>query len=383
MDPGQKKTRVKERPVANQVRLATKQRGAVQFNLYYVSILVVLTSVMAVFGAAAYISLLNAEIFLFAFSSIMLAWCVWAFGCAYISLPMTMYLNQKYAQKRYRELDVAHSRAIQLVTQLPLRKTLDVPVMMSNLALMRLCQGNYESAEELFRQAHSYIQRDKYLKDSFAAAILLNNLGCACLRMGNLVEAELHAHKALEILALPKNKSQKVVTALPYSVIGTVHAKLGEFDTAEEHLTKSLEVYSRETVPAGTITTSLSQGKMQTFLWLSLVYLKQGNIARAQTHCDTAFSIIADDPMAMNTLTIEVLNLVANEFMNLKQFDRGERLLELAYSLCAESPNHPDARQTLNYFEKLLLLTDRQSEVADMRGWLRQVEVRALITGAF
>ncbi len=368
--------------MGNQVRVVPKQRGAVQFNLYYASILFVLTSIMAVFGTAAYLSLVNAEIFLFVFSSIMLGWCVWAFGCAYIGIPMTMYLNQKYAQKRYRELDVAHSRALKLLTQLPFRKTLDVPVMMSNLALMRLCQGNYESAEDLFRQAHTYLSKDKYLKDSFAAAILLNNLGCACMRIGNLVEAELNAQRALEILELPKNKSQKVVTALPYSVIGTVHAKLGELDTAEENLTKALEVYSREIVPAGTITTSLTQGKMQTFLWLSFVYVKQGSIARAETHCDTALSIIADDPMVMNTLTIEVLNILANEFINAKQFDRGERLLELAYSLCAESPYHPDARQTLNYFEKLLLLTDRQSEVPDMRGWLRPMEARALITSS-
>jgi hypothetical protein len=62
--------------------------------------------------------------------------------------------------------------------------------------------------------------------------------------------------------------------------------------------------------------------------------------------------------------------------MNQKLFDYAERLLNLGYTISQDTPFHPDAKQLLNYFEKLLLLTDRQSEVGDMRSWLRPVNIR-------
>lgn len=363
--------------MSNQVVLAKRQQ-TIKFNVFYATILLLMTTMMGIFATSAWLAIINGDVFIASFSLTMLFCSIWSFGACFISIPMTMYLNKKYAEKRYSELDVAHSRALKLLTQLPLRKTMDIPVMMSNLALMRLCQGNYESAEELFRKANGYVSKDKRLKDSYASAILLNNLGCACLRRGNLVEAELHGNRALELLELPKNKNWKLLMALPHAVIGSVHTRLGELDTAEEHFLKALEIYNTQKPPAGTIVTSLAQGRTLIHLWLSLVTVKQGKIGEANTYCDNATKLIDDDPSSINTLSIEVLYTLANEFMNVKDVERAERLLEIAYGLTADSPYHPDAKPLLNYYEKLLLLTDRQAEVPDMRSWLRHVHPKSL-----
>ena len=72
------------------------------------------------------------------------------------------------------------------------------------------------------------------------------------------------------------------------------------------------------------------------------------------------------------------MNALANEYMNSKMFGEAESLLELAYSAAQGQPFHPDAKQLLNYYEKLLLLTGRQAEVSDMRSWVRTVEVKAI-----
>lgn len=359
--------------------VVAKRAESVKFNAYYATVLIMLTLVMGILASSGAVLISKGEFFLGTLWLVLFATSVWSLGASYISIPMTMYLNKKYAEKRYSELDIAHSRAIKLLTQLPLRKTFDIPVMMSNLALMRLCQGNYESAEELFRKAYEYISQDKRLRQTYAAAVLLNNLGCACMRRGNLVEAEVHATNAIELLESPKNKMWKVLRALPNTLIGVVHAKLAEFDTAEEHLNKALEIYTTEKAPAGTITTSLAQGRTQIELWLSYTYIKQGKGDEAKRHCDTGLALFDNDPASVNTLTIEVLYMLANEFMNVKDFERAEKLLEIAYGICLESPFHPDAKPLLNYFEKLLLLTDRQSEVADMRAWLRHVDGKKLI----
>jgi hypothetical protein len=73
------------------------------------------------------------------------------------------------------------------------------------------------------------------------------------------------------------------------------------------------------------------------------------------------------------------LNELANEYMNLKMFGRAEHLMNIAYAIGHNHPFHPDAKQVLNYFEKLLLLTGRADEVADMRAWLRGAHT-ALLT---
>lgn len=353
----------------NQLTVA-KQQSNFLFDLYYVFVLAVVTGVIATFGVMASFALSAAPVY-FPIFLILLGVALWTFGGAYVSIPMTIYLNKKYRDKRYSELDIAHARALKLLSKLPCRKTLDVPIMMSNLGLMRLCQGHYENAEDLFRQAYSYIKKDRYLRDSFAAAILLNNLACACLRRGNLVEAELHANEALEILSKPKSKQYKIMTALPHAVIGNVHARLSEYDTSVEHLTEAIEIYQNYKAPAGTIGASLLQGKTHTSFWLAYDFAKMGKWPESEKHLQSALTLIDEDSSAINALTIEIMYMLANEYMNVQKFDRAERLLDLAYGLCVETPFHPDAKNVLNYYEKLLLITDRQAEVADLRAWLR------------
>jgi tetratricopeptide (TPR) repeat protein len=358
--------------VTNQVTQVKKDNPA-GFYLYYVVTLGLVSTILYLFGLAAVNSFLVGHVACI-FYAAMFALSLWAFGGHYISIPMTIYLNQKYKQKRYSELEVAHAKALKLVRSLPFRKTWDLPILTSNLALLRLCQGNYENARNLFGEAVTFIAKESMVKDTYSAAILINNLGCAEMRLGNYVQAEVHANRALEILALPKNKQYRLIAALPYALIGAVHAKLEEYDTSLEHFDEAAKIYQNEKPPAGTITTSFMQGRTQMLLWTAYVHAKLGEMDESENDCDLAFSLIQQDSTAINTLTIEILYSLANEYMNAKHYERAERLLGLAYSQCVESPFHPDAKLVLNYYEKLLLLTDRQSEVADMRAWLRPID---------
>lgn len=366
--------------MTNQVVLVSqKEQQRFRFNLFYASLLLMMGFVLFLFGSSAFLALSSGQWFYFGCSLALLAYSAWAMGASFVSIPLVMHLNSKYSEKKYGEIDYAHSRALKLVMQLPCRKSADVPVLMSNLALMRLCQGNYESAEDLFRQAVEYIGKDKRLNSTFAAAILMNNLGCACFRRGNLAEAEICADKAIEIFELSRNKSWRIGLSLPYLLKGAVHAKFGEFDTAEQNLREAHKVLNTERMPAGSVETSFQQSKNQLLLWMSYVLVKSEKREEAELMCDQAVKSVASDTAGANTLTLEALLLLANEFMNLRDFVRAEQLLEIAYSIGAESPYHPDSKQTLNYFEKLLLLTDRQSEVADMRNWLRHVDHHLLL----
>lgn len=360
--------------------VVARREQTIKFNAFYIMLLSLIGLVFVLLGSSALMAASNGSWLHFGVSAALFAYWAWAFGASFVSIPLVMHLNIKYGQKKYGELDVAHSRALKMVMQLPCRKSVDVPVLMSNLALMRLCQGNYENAEQLFRKANEYIAKESRLNNTFAAAILTNNLGAACYRLGQLAEAEVHANKAIEIFELNKNRSWRIGLALPHLLLGATHAKFGEFETAQEHLDRAKYITETEKLPAGTIFTSFAQSRNQLSLWLSYVHLMQDDLAEAEAECDDAIVRIASDPSGANTLTLEILLMLANEFMNIKQFERAEKLLDIAYSISAEWPFHPDAKQTLNYYEKLLLLTDRQSEVADMRNWLRHVDHHLLIS---
>lgn len=366
--------------MTNQVVLASqREQQRLRFNMFYVGLLLIMSTVLFLFGSSAFLALSCGQWFYFGCSLALLTYSLWAMGSSFVSIPLVMHLNSRYADKKYGEIDVAHSKALRLVLQLPCRKSTDVPVLMSNLALMRLCQGNYESAEELFREAVEYIGKDKRLNSTFAAAILINNLGCACYRRGNLAEAEICADRAISIFELSKNKSWRIGLSLPHLLKGVIHAKFGEYDTAEQNLRDAHKVFNTERMPAGSVETSFQQSKNQLLLWMSYVLLKREKRDEAELMCDQAVKLMASDTTGANTLTLEALLLLGNEFMNLRDFARAEQLLEIAYSIGAESPYHPDAKQTLSYFEKLLLLTDREAEVADMRNWLRHVDHNLLL----
>jgi tetratricopeptide (TPR) repeat protein len=366
--------------MTNRVVLASpKEQQRFRFNLFYMGLLALMSTVLFLFGSSAFLALSCGQWFYFGCSVALLTYSLWAMGASFVSIPIVMHLNSKYSEKKYGEIDLAHSRALKLVMQLPCRKSADVPVLMSNLALMRLCQGDYESAESLFRQAVEYMEKEKRLNSTFAAAILMNNLGFACNRRGNLAEAEICADRAIQIFELSKNKAWRIGLSLPYSLKGVIHAKFGEYDTAEQNLREAYRVYNTERMPAGSVETSFQQGKNQLLLWLAYVLLKTEKREEAELMCDQGVKSIASDTSGANTLTLEILLMLANEFMNLRDFARAEQLLEIAYSIGAESPFHPDAKLTLSYFEKLLLLTDRQSEVADMRNWLRHVDHHLLL----
>lgn len=305
----------------------------------------------------------------------LLVW-TWAFGSFLIAIPLSIYLNQHYTNKNYAAVDKTHSTALKLLTRLPVRKDAIVATTMSNLALSRLCQGYFESAESLFQQAIDYLERDKRMLTSLSRGLLYNNLGAANLKTGKLIEAELNATKSLEIATLPKNKkAHALMSAPPLAVLGSARLKLKEYDHALEYFEQAHDIYESATLPVGIIASSREQGRNMTGLGLALVYARLEKWEESEKYCDVIMTRIRLDASTINTLALEGLNLLANEYMNTQRFQRAEQLLEISYTLGRPYPFHPDARATLKFYEKFLLLTDRAQEIEDMKTWLREVHL--------
>ena len=305
---------------------------------------------------------------------------VWTCGASYISVPLYIYFHRHYySQGNYARLDRVHRIALKLLLRLPVRRSLSAAVIMSNLGLLRLCQGEYESAASLFSAAIKLLEKNRRLSRSYPAVILYNNLAVAQARLQKYFEAESTAEKSLEIAeSAALQKKYRIFAGPPLAALAYVRLLLGELESAVELYKRALDVIESAPVPPGMQKITFEQAKLFVFLGLALSTARQGNLSESRRWYERAYLIINANHYLVNILALDKLNALANEYMNSKMFGEAESLLELAYSAAQGQPFHPDAKQLLNYYEKLLLLTGRQAEVSDMRSWVRTVEVKAI-----
>ncbi|HNB25172.1 MAG TPA: hypothetical protein PKZ32_22315, partial [Candidatus Melainabacteria bacterium] len=234
---------------------------------------------------------------------------------------------------------------------------------------------HYESAEELFNESTSYLQTTKGVWRNMAMIVFYNNLAVAELRQEKFIEAELTATKALEVAELPEmQKKYKKLMGPPLSVMAAVRLHLGELESSREYGEKALACYKIATNPPGYNNSTFNQAQIFCLLGLALVEIKLNRDAKSLEYCNQVLALIQDNYTGLTTLSLEWLNLLANEYLNKKYFEQANALLDVAYLIGRENPFHPDAKKLLSYYEKLLLLTDKQNEVSDMRAWLRHIE---------
>lgn len=334
-------------------------------------------SIPALFASCALTAYGNGDTLVAVWGVLMFALSIWSLGTTLLAIPLGMYLSLQYSKGNYAAIDAAYSRSIRLVNKLPLRRSWAMSTMLSNLALMRLCQGYYDSAESLFAEAVDYVRKDKRLRKHYYAAILLNNLAVARLRQDKPIEAELLATEAMEIMDLKKNRSPKlnIVRALINGAHGIARLEHGELDEAESYLRKACQLHETEEARSGMGATTKTQAHVMCYFGLALVLARQNRLDDSERACDRAYALLAasNGSCTLNLMALRGLNLLANEYMKNEKYERAEKLLEDAYLVGGRYSFHKDAQDTLSYFEKLFLLTQRHDEIADMRKWLRPI----------
>ncbi|PWT95993.1 MAG: hypothetical protein C5B53_10485 [Candidatus Melainabacteria bacterium] len=284
-----------------------------------------------------------------------------------------IYMYKHLHDRNYGLVETAFSRAIIVLNRLPVYKASYIPGLLSNLGLARLAQGHYQSAESLFRDALSQAEglsaRSRSKRWLASLCVLYNNLAVACLRLGNYVEADLLLERGMKLLENEKNQRYRFYLAPLQLAASVVHSELGELPAAEEHLHKAQEVL-RQTPRPSSISPSARLLDVQCDIQQALIHARRGDFAKADPICD---HILQQESALFSTMSLKSFKLLATEYMNHQGYDRSEALLESAYAIARDHPFHPDSQELLSCFEKQLQLTDRQSEVKDMRSWLRPV----------
>jgi tetratricopeptide (TPR) repeat protein len=300
--------------------------------------------------------------------------CFRSTGALFVSLPLYIYFWMNYSKpaQNFSAMDLMHRRALRILRKLPVKKSLSLITIISNLALLRMCQAQYESAGELFSEAVALIEKNKKLSSSAAAVVVYSNLAAVLVRMGKYVQAEGYANKAIDIAQSPLGQKRfAIFVGPPLGIMGMVHYRFGELPAARDFLLRAIEAYSSSPIPRGYSKGSFDQSKFFSMLTLALVSLKLGDFAESRKYCDEVLHLAMYHDSPVNPLALGTMNELAGEYITSGDHERAEKLLDIAYAVGRAHPFHPDAQKTLDCLANLLEITGRKNEIADMRSWLR------------
>jgi tetratricopeptide (TPR) repeat protein len=248
------------------------------------------------------------------------------------------------------------------------------------VGLGAVCMGraDYDEAEELFfncvervrKILKSRIVRRKWLYYP-NMAVLLCHLSRAYSSQDRFEEAERAAMEGLEFARNIGRYSYARVEVFPLFALAYTHLRSGELEKAEKEYNQVIQLNASTKAPpsyGNSVFAPIMQGCR---VGLATIAIKKGDAEASKIYWHEYLGMVHENAAALSPSFLRSFNLLANDYMNAKLYDQAEDVIDFAYALAKQYFDHPDAQETLNYFEKLLLLTDRQSEIAEMRAWLR------------
>jgi tetratricopeptide (TPR) repeat protein len=295
-------------------------------------------------------------------------------GALFVSLPLYIYFWMNYSKptQNFSAMDLTHRRALNLLKKLPVKKSTSMVTILSNLALLRMCQGQYESAAQLFSEAVVLVEKSKRLSSSAAAVVVYSNLAAVLVRLKRYVEAETYASKAVEIAQSPTGQKRfAMFVGPPLGVLGAVHYHFGELQASRDFYLRAMEAYDSLPAALGYSKATFDHSRLFAMLSLALVSQKLGDAAESRKYCDQVLHVAMYHESQGNPLALQTMNDLADEYIASAELERAEKLLDISYSIGRTNPFHPDAQKTLDCYAQLLETTGRKSEIADMRSWLR------------
>jgi tetratricopeptide (TPR) repeat protein len=303
---------------------------------------------------------------------------------------LQLILQRRWQAKHFDLIAAFLSRAVAIVGRLPLCGGADQANIEYQLGLKYMYEGFFESAEPLFSTAINRLTKaiDYAPKESRAESIpfysvLVTSLTIVCFRQKKYAEATAHAKGGLE--ELPKlfkssdKKGYELCQALLLLTLGSIHLRQNELDVAEEYFSKTMNLC--EFPPPTTsfrratsfFETLRQQMRISLNLHMTLLYVRKNDVEKSQRKFDALITEATQGIDKVSPLAIENLCIVAGEYISRGLLPEAETALGLAYSVCKERQISLDSELVLTRFEELLLLTGRQSELAELRSGLPQI----------
>ena len=292
------------------------------------------------------------------------------FSPSLIATPVTLTAPQKLLNRDYFGIESSHRRILNILTSLPVPRDTTFAVLYINIALGQLQRGMSETAEGNLLEALKYVNEKKKGHRPIAA-IGYCNLGCSFFRqmkIENSIESYNHALRIVE--SMPRFYDAYKVVA--YTGLGAAYSRKADFEKAADYYQKCLDITKKDKCKALN-KKSLPSVRFYSHSGLALCMLRLGKPVEAQKHYGKIMECIGENLNCGDANSGYIMSELANAFMDGHDLHRAEGILHLAYSWCSNQPMHPESQLVLNSFERYLKLTRRDSEIADMRHWLKLV----------
>lgn len=296
---------------------------------------------------------------------------IWLFAPHIVLNCIEIYVNASRSNRDFGKIDRVLSTGLQILRLMRIRNSAAVASILVRLGQARLVQGFYDSAVLLFQEAITYSEKISGVRESIAMSMYHLNLGSAYAWQQKYMEAEIQAEKAVEILQQIDTPLSKDFEAHCNLHIGASRVELNELESAETHLKSALEALEKMKPSFDMPLLTIKHAVISCCLYLARLKVKQGNSADSFEYDNKFFEEIQGNTAILSPNHARALNSLAGEYITIGNFSHAEDLLNVAYELGRENPFHPDSQETISAFEKLLVATDRQAEIADMRSWLR------------
>jgi tetratricopeptide (TPR) repeat protein len=308
----------------------------------------------------------------FAFISFM----AWAILPVFIHNCAQVYLQRAITERDFEAIDSVYSRTLKLLDSLQIKHGGVRTFLLSEIGRMRLLQGHFDSAENYFLEALESVVKDVRCPRINKAILHFNCAGT--LRRQGLLDA---ASDRYEIgMQLLQSSDTKTLAFLAFANLSIAALKIDQNDLecAEYCLRKSKELMDRTDLQVAFPAVRKVQAEISCLNALTLVLLRKGEHGTAESSGENFLALAYQHLAEISSMELRTLNLIAAEYLALGKPELAEPFLDLAYLVARDFQFHPDSQLTLENFEKLLITTERKEEVADMRQWLRPVDLNPI-----
>lgn len=299
----------------------------------------------------------------------------------------------------------SYARMIGVWSRLPVQKGRFFLLSNSNLAVLELCDGDYERGMERFKAVNEKAKKNFFFRNSDLNKLFAFNYAQSLLRLEYYDQCEQFIAKEVKV-ALPAadaspeatahvghvngNFFNKLLSRRPKQpknteswfelrgliLEGTLHVSREDDEQAIAPLEKALAIMKASRASNLIFPVSQLISLMSTHASLALAKLRLDRPAEAISNCDEALAILPQvyqSGFFLQMLSSQVK--LAECLMDKGEVDRAASILQYSYAAARLTPYHVDAHDVLLAKERLLIMTGRHSEVADMKIWVLPLEI--------
>jgi|GEM_PF-859606 len=307
---------------------------------------------------------------------------LWIFGSTLIGAPVLFMAVRQLEQRNFFVAEQSFKNYLDLVKRLRLYQDGHYQVATANLALIKLTRGDYHHAELLYEELIAKTKVNKRQAGHTLAAVYINNLACVKISQAlthedlfdlELEEAERLANEALTIWRSGHGRKSPGGAAYPLLALAEIKILRHDLEAGEKLLQEVIQLNNSAKQSIFVLPSSRQDLYFESYLWLTLLYLKQGKKTEADAIIKSLISQLQVRPAPVLQHSMAVLNRIVRAYMEIGALTEAEEVLNFAYSVARGFPMHPEAQEIAETFEELLIKSDRKDEIADMKLWIRPV----------